>query len=502
MFTWMRTHQRNLMLVITILTIISFIFFYSAADPKRLGSDVAVRLYDRNISMTDFEFKERKFALALGLGLSDYASQLSAGGEMGSGAFAVNSAIIEHEGRALGIRPTSGEIQNAITAMESFQTNGQFDPAKYSAFLQTMVTPRGFTQADIDSTVANSLVFDRIKKMLDSAPALTEAEIASYGRIFQPANGAAVLFESANFAKDVKVTDDQIAAFFKANAARFAKPEYRVARFVRFPLPAGTDKLEGKAKIDAQQKVADASDKFATQAAADGFGKAAQAAGLKVETTLPFDQAGTVKDISGMNTASVAGPTQALAPQVFTLSAKSPVSGVIESGNEFLVAELGEVTPSVAMTAEEARPAIVRELTETAAQAAVDKAAATAIAILRDAVKSGQPFAQAAAAAGLKSVPFANASVVSETTPNDQRKYVSAARALNDNEITGFNREPGGGYAVWIEKRLPADPKKADEQRKEIISSILASRQNVLWLDWIATAQKNAGLGDDRNKRG
>ena len=503
MFTWMRTHQRKLMLVITIIVIISFAFLYSVYDPKHFGgSDSYVRIYDRNISRSDFEHNARKFNLALALGLTDYASALSGGSDQGMADFAVNSIIIEQEGRKLGIKPTDDDILNAIKAMPTFQTGGQFDSTKYAMITQMALSPQGLSQIDLDNLVANSITFDRIKKMLDSVPAVTDAEVAYQSRVFQPVNGVAIAFDRAEFAKNVKITDAQIADFLKANAARFVTPEWRTARFVRFPLPTDASKLEGKAKIDAQQKVADASDAFATSAAAEGFDKAAKDAGLKVETTLPFDRSGNIKPIAGIDAAAAAGPAQVLAPVVFTLSENSPVSGIIQNGNEFLVADLGEVTKPRPMTAEETRPTIVQQLTDTAAQAALDKAAAGALARLRDAVKSGKSFTEAAAAEGLKAQPFTNASFADETAPVDQRKYAYAARVLAENEVSGLNPEATGGFAIWLEKRLPIDQKQFDAHGKDYVSGMLEQRKIVLWQDWITTAQKEAGVSFGGSDRG
>jgi len=494
MFTWMRTHQRKLMLVITILTIVSFIWFYSDHDPRRLGSDESFQIYGHNVSRSDFEHNMRKFNLALAIGLTDYASQLSGGSEQGLADFAINSMVIEREGRNLGIKPTDDEIKNAIMAMPAFQTGGQFDRNKYAMITQIALSPQGLSEVDLDEVVGNSMIFDRIKKMLDSVPAVTEAETTYFSRVFQPVNGVAVLFSGADFEKNVKVTDAQINDFFKAHSAQLQTPEWRTASYVTFPLPAGADKLEGKAKIDAQQKVADASDAFATKAATVGFAQAAKEAGLKVENTLPFDRNGSIKPVAGINTAPAAGPVQALAPAIFTLTEKAPVSGVIESGNQFLVANLDTVTPSRPMTLDEVRPDISRQLTETAAQAALDKAAADAIARLRAALKEGKSFAEAAAAAGLKTQAFTNLSLADEATPADQRKFAESSSLLGENEIGGFHREPDGGYAVWLEKRLPIDQKKFDERGKEMISGILQQRQNVLWHEWLSAAQKQADV--------
>jgi peptidyl-prolyl cis-trans isomerase D len=495
MFTWMRTHQRKLWLVITILTIVSFIVLYNSSQLENLRSDSFAHVYGKNLSITDFQRQGRKFQLALALGLTQYASTLGGGGDQGIVDFVINAMVVEHEGKALGIAPTDEDVKNAIIALPVFQTNGQFDPKKYAQLVETALTPQGFTERELQEIVRSSLVLERIQKLLDSAPAVSDTELAFLRRMFQPVSGAAVVLKLSDFAKNVKPTDAEVEAYFKANAARFVTPEWRTVRYVSFPLPADAQKLEGKAKIDAQQKVADASDTFATRAATEGFEKAAQALGLKVETTLPFDQRGAVQRTAGIDASAAAGPVAALAPVAFTLSEKSPVSGVIQNGDTaFLVAELAHVTPSRPMTLDEARPEIVQTLADTAARTALEKAATDAVAKLRAALKAGQPFAQAAAAAGLQTEVFTNLSLFDQNTSPAQARYGEPATRLEENEVSGFQPSEEGGFLVWLEKRAPLDEKAYAQYRDMLASQTISTRERILWLEWLHNAQKDAGV--------
>jgi hypothetical protein len=493
MFTLMRTHQRTLMLVITILTIAAFTLFYSDYDSSQLQQDEVLHIYERNVSYNDFQRAMRKLDLAIQLGLVDYAGTLSGGNEENAGEFAVNAMIVEHEGKKLGLVPDDKMVADAIAALPVLQTNGQFDPAKYDEKLNKFKS-YGFFELDVDNIVRNSIVFDRIKKLLDSAPASTDLDTQRLSRGFQPVSGVAIQFDRDEYLKNAAPTDAQIADYFKSNAARFVTPEWRTAKFVRFPLPADIEKLETKAKIDAQQKVAAASDAFAINAAELGFTKAAMDAGLKVETTLPFNTTGSIKPTPGVDTANAAtaAPVQALAPTVFALTEKDRVSSVVQGGNEFLIAELGEITPSRPMTAAEARPMIVEDLTATTAMAAMQKGIEQSLTNLRAALKGGKPFAEAVK--GLKTKPFVNVSLADEKTAPEERSYAATTLLLEENEISGAHPGPNGGFAVWLEKRLPLDKKKFDEQSGQYITSQLEQRRELIWRDWIDKAQQDSGM--------
>jgi hypothetical protein len=500
MFTWMRTHQRKLMLVITILTIIAFAFLYDYTDRNSGagGRTQIAQVYGRDLTVEDFRRENRKFELALELGLSEYASLLSAGDSQSEISFVINRLVIDHEGRSLGIDPDDAEIVQGIAALPSFQTGGQFDKKKYDLFVSTVLGPKGFTEREIQDLVRSSIIMNRIKNTIEAAPAVAEAEVNYVSRMFQPVSGVAVLFELAEFTKQVKVSDAEIEATFKGSPQRFVTPELRTVRYVRFPIPADVQKLEGKAKIDAQQKLANTAQTFFLRAGAAGFEKAAQEAKMKVETTLPFDATGglpSLKALGNSGNVNVSGPIDIIAPAAFVLTKEKPISRVLVGQDEFVVAELGEVTPSRPMTLAEARPEITTELTDAAAKAALQKAAAAAVAKLRDAAKSGQSAAQAATAAGLKSQPFTNVSITDDAAAMDQRRYVQDALVVNEREITGLRDDgKGGNYVVWLEKRGPADPKKMEENRKEIVEGITAQRKRVLWMEWLSSAQKEAGI--------
>jgi hypothetical protein len=490
MFTWMRTHQRKLMLVITILTIAAFTFFYSSYDSTRLQQDEVLRIYDRNVSYSDFQRAMRKLQLALSLGLTDYAVALTGGNEQNAGEFAVNAMIVAHEGKQLGLAPDDEAVANAISALPVFQTNGQFDSAKYELVFQSAFAPQGFTRGEIDELVRNSLTFARIKALLDTAPASLDADTTRVQRAFQPVSGVAIVFDREEFLKTAAPSDAKVEEFLKTNAARFVTPEWRTVQFVRFPLPADIDKLEGKAKIDAQQKVASASDDFATKAVEIGFDKAAQQAGLKVETTPAFNAQGGTQP--GTDAGAAAAVLPALAPAVFSLSEKDPVSRVLQSGNEFLVAKLVSVTPSRAMTPAEAKPQIVEELTATSAGTALKEALDKAVADARAALKAGKPFAEATK--GLKTKPFTAVSLSDEKTAPEDRDYASATILLEEGELGGGQPGPMGGFAVWLEKRLPLDQKKFDEVGRQYIGSQVDQRRELLWREWITKAQEASGL--------
>lgn len=489
------------MLLITILVIVSFVWLFNAPQFEQASERGVARVYGRNVTLTQIEKDARMLQLALALGLTDFATTLEGTNFTQAGAvdFVINSIIIRHEGEGLGIIPTDAQVEDAIKKLPVFQTSGQFDRNKYEMFLQNALAPRGFVPKHIDDIVRDSIILDEISKIIDAAPTATEAEVAALNRAFEPATGVAVLFSRDDFRAKAKVTEEEIDAIYTVGGPNFMTPEWRTAKYVRFRLPEDAQSLEGAARLEAQQKLADEATKFSESASAEGFEKAASAAGYKVEITLPFDRQGTLRNLAGVqeNLSSLSGPAVALAPTLFTLTENSPVSGVITDGTDYLVAELDEVTPSTQLTLEEARPQIVAQLTELAAQRLLEEAAGDAVEKIRKGLAEGKSVTDLAAEIGLKSASFTDVTPVDEKAAPEQRAMADATTSLRDGEVSGVIPTAEGAMTVWLEKRGSASPEQLATQREQITNYILSRKRSILFYEWLMWARDRAGVNFD-----
>ncbi len=481
MFNWMRTHQRNLMLVITILTIVAFVVLYNTTQIDQLSEGHVAKLYGKTITIAEVQKAARMFELALALGLTDYAKTLDGSdSEAAAGAFAFNSMILKHEARQLGIAPSADEIRNAITQVRAFQTEGAFDPKKYLTFIRDALGPRGFSEVEVEEIVRDSLALDRVKAIVQSPPTVTAKEAEFTYRAFQKASGLAALFDLKSYLPQVKVTGDEIEAAYAVKMPLLMTPELRAVRYVTFELPEADRKLEGAKQIEALQKIADASSAFAEKAGATSLEQAAKALGLKVETTPDFT--------------SATAPVAALAPTSFLLTKDEPLSGVIQDGNKFHVIELVRETPSRQMTLDESRAQLTADLKASRAQTQLEQAADAAIKKIREAVKAGKTFAQAAADAGVKTRPFTEIAPLADQGSEDDRQSADATILLKEGEISGFIPQPTGGFFASLDKRLPIDKKDFAERQSQIEDFILTRKQSILFYEWLDYARKNAEL--------
>ncbi len=499
MFVWMRSHMRKLMLVVTILTITAFIFLYNTTELDQLSAGNFARIYGKDLTLEQVQREVRTYNLALALGLTDFVGTLDGfSNESDPGAFVFNTMIIRHEAKTLGISPTDAEIAEAIAALPAFQTNGAFDQTKYQQFNLNFLAPNGLTQVELEEVVRGSLQLERITAMLESAPTTSEAEVAYNARLFQSINGAAVVFQRQKYFDQTSASDEEVQTYYDANQFRLMTPELRTARVVTFSLPESDAGLAEKARVDALQKVADASAAFADAAVEKPFEEAAKAAGVKVETTLPFDLSGRVSAPEGVEATEtdLGGALVAkIAPTAFSLSESSPVSGSLQDGDSFHVIELASVVPAREKTIDEARAEIVADLRNVEAEALLENGADEAIDQIRTELKAGKSLADAVAAVPMAELkPIADVAPTSETATPEERDFADDTLQLKDGEMSGVVVRPWGAYAVYLEKRAPLDEAKFAENRGPMTDFISGRKGGILLYEWLEAATERSGL--------
>ena len=145
MFTTIRKHQRWLMTLIAAMTIIAFAWLYNTTDLDRVGSNIVAKIYGRDVMQVDIERVVRNYQLALALGqfelVRDLAGQAQTEDEAANN-FIWNLMVLQHEAARLGVEPGTQAVVEKIKTLPVFQTEGQFDPVKYSTFMQEQLAPR------------------------------------------------------------------------------------------------------------------------------------------------------------------------------------------------------------------------------------------------------------------------------------------------------------------------------------------------------------------------
>ena len=296
MITILRQNQRVLMLVVAILTIFAFIWLYNPAETHKLGSNAVANIYGRKVSQADIEREVKNYQLALALGqfsLLDNLGGMATNENQALDEFIWNLFVLHHEAKELGIEPTDSQIADRIKAIRVFQTGGQFDPVKYKTFVLEQLGPRGFTEMNLENVIRDALSVERIKTIVASPTGVSDAEFQETARVLQKFDAQVVRFPLASVVSEAVVTEEEVKDFHRQYGPALSMPETRSVEYVKFALAGDGKPLEGRQKVEALQKLADAATAFAEQALKTSFEKAASAGGLTVQKSPEFERSGS-----------------------------------------------------------------------------------------------------------------------------------------------------------------------------------------------------------------
>ena len=502
MINLLRKNQRGLMLVIAILTIVAFIFLYNRGPLDDIAANRNPTIYGQTLTPGAIDRQVKNYQLTLALGQYDLASKLGGTGADQASTlteFVWNLLIIQHQARALGVEPTDLQVADRIKAVPVFQTDSQFDPLKYGAFVRDQLAPRGFSERQLEEVMRDALRLDRLEAIVESPAAIGEKEIRETARVLQPVTAEFVRFNAEDAAKGLQITPEDVAVFFERNKSNLNTSETRAVSYVAFELPAGS-KLEGRAKVDELQKLADQATKFTDSLANMPFDQAAASAGLTVRSTPAFDRTGALPDV--LSEIPPKEVVSAVAPTAFLLPAVGKVSDAIQSGDTFYVVELTGLNPARPLTLAESTPSIEARLREIKAGQALRSTADEKIKALRAAIGSGKKFAEAAGEAGLVVESLDNIVPMGESLTPEQRRVASSTLSLKGGELSGFETAPWGGLCVYLQSRAPLADAELAAKRDEIRQSLLENKRSMLFAEWLRICRVDAKIRVPGTPRG
>lgn len=490
MISIFRQHQRILMLVIAILTIIAFVWLYNPSTMQKIGTNTVAQIYGKNLAQADIDRQVKSFQLAMNLGQYDLIGELGGMAQSEDQAlseYVWNIMVLQHQAQVLGIEPTDSQIENAIKELPVFQTSGQFDYRKFAAFNQERLAPAGLTANAVENVIRDSLRLEQIKNIVGAPVTVSPGEIKEAQRTLQTMDIQKVKFALPDPAS-ITASEDEIVAFFQRNKATMIKPETREVSYVEFALPEADASLTGKAKIDALQKLADQATIFSEKATAATFNEVAQQSGLTVKSSPEFNRSGDTQ-----TPGELSADLPSLAPGAFLLTEENPLSDVMQAGDKFFVLKLGKIIPQRELQIEEVRPILEARLRATKAETALGEKAAATIAAIRADLAAGKSFADAIAAAGVTAEALNGFSINENSVSLDQRELATVALILEPGQISNFVPSADGGFAAFLSSRAPLENVNKTET-EEIEEGILESKRRMIFLTWLAAAREEAKI--------
>lgn len=497
MFTTIRKHQRWLMTLVAALTIIAFAWLYNTTDLERVGSNIVAQIYGRDVMQVDIEKAVRNYQLALALGQFELVRELSGQAQTEDEAannFIWNLMVLQHESARLGVEPGDQSVVDRIKTLPVFQTGGQFDPLKYSNFLQDQLAPRGFSERQLESVIRDSLRLAAVRALVTSPAVVLPGEVSFAVERIRPLDLEVLRWDAASAGKNVDVSDEELRSVFAQRAAQLLVPEKRSVRYALFVLDRKQRELEGKERVEALQKLSTATGDFARVLSEGGQDMASAAAGIgaEVRTTPLFGS-------DGSTSGALAGDDGEIVPAAAAVAFRLPLGAgnyeIVQVGQDgYAVIEVAAVEAGRPMTFEEAQADLRAELIAQKRDAALRQAAEEDISAIRSALAEGQTFAQAAKAAGIKPETMSGLSPLDRDLDATQRGIAVSAVDLPAGTLGDFNPVPPGGFAVYVAARGQTDEATAAEQLPTIENGILEGKEMLLFAQWLVTARQESGL--------
>ena len=500
----LRKHRNWLMIVIAILAL-PFCIYFVKTDYSAIRPDQFVQIYGRSVSMVEARRDSRLFELARNLGMIDFLQDMVAGTTKRDASkeevyaqFAVNLIVLRHEAERLGIQPAQSEILDVVRGLPVFRGESGFDTKKYDDVTSNLLSPNGFSEAQIEELARNQICLDRIKQLLSAAVSLAESESKSdYEQIYGKSFVTVVRLRAVDFAKEVKVTDDDIRKYYEAHKAELKTEEKRKIEFVNLALTDEQKKLTGKERIDALQKLADRANDF-TQALLEkgvSFQQVAAKFQLPIQATGEFAASAPDPKLKS---------DPQLGPAAFSLTVQEPNSDPIQTPDGFCILHLAGIAEARPLTIDEAKSKIVDAIKTTREREMVSAKGTLASQTLREGLKSGEPLSFALEKAGRlkaeKVEPFILADDLDvksdkpKNEPPDTMLIRNAAAQVQPGEVSDFVPTEEGGIIVMLDKREPPDPAKYQQGKAVFEERYLKNKRRIVFYEWLRDRQQEAGV--------
>jgi len=213
--------------------ILAFVFTFSMT-PNSSGDPVMATVNDQIITIAEYEITSQRMAEAISRANPQVSSaqfQSPQFKQMVLGEL-VSKKLLLAEAEKLGIGASDKEIIAGIAAQPMFKnTEGKFDSNIYQAALrQIRMTPTEF-EADFKE----ELLMNKVKATIASPANVTPDQARQmYDWVGEQARIDYIQVTPQEFTDSVTVNEDEIKAFFEANAERFTAPAQVKLRYITF----------------------------------------------------------------------------------------------------------------------------------------------------------------------------------------------------------------------------------------------------------------------------
>ena len=409
----------------------------------------------------------------------------------------INSTALAQYGESQGMRVGRALADTELTSQPQFKgLDGKFDPNLYKQFLAQQRMGDAELHAEIARNMLAQLVIgpilpQSVGKLV--APVSMATPYASM--LLEKRTGTVAFIDTRKMPVGAPVTDAEAAGYYKANIARYTVPELRSVRYATVSLAdlraksAPTDAEIAKAYQDQAAKFAPTENRSIRQVILLDQ-KSADALAAKVRGGTAIEAAAKAVGLDAglladqTKTAYAGQTSAAIADQVFA-AADGAVIGPVKTPLGWAVIRLEKITKVPGKTLDQAKPDLVKELTDqktvlaaTALRQQIGDAIANSATIDEIAKKQGLTLQSSPVLDAQGNDP--NVKTPPPAQPDPVKMALTAVAFQSEPEdspqLAPIDKE--GGFAlVKLDKVIPAAPRPLASVIDDVKKSFLIDRQ-------------------------
>lgn len=539
MFLTIRRHQKWLFLVISTVTIISFVIYFRPGGNNSDGGSGRTALGSINgepIDLDAYRAVAGQVQLSYFLSRGDWPDNDAAAKQSGFNLEreTYQRLFLGQKLKAFNIRTSREAV--GLTAGQILRSLGRDGNAvPLATFEEKVLRARGLTVKDFNDLIEYELGVRQLVNALGISGKLTTAPEAEllYRREHEAITTEAVFFAATNFMNAVTVTPDRLGQFFTNQMARYRVPDRRQVSYVKFAaadyfdiadrqmaaltnLPAqidaiylqrgGTNYYKGVTADTAKKEIrADIRRDFAVRSArtnavaftedllnlapvaAENLQQLAAERKLSAAVSAPFDaRSGPVE----LNVPA------SFAKSAFARTAEEPFDGPVIAEDGVYVIALKKVIPSSIPALDSILQNVTADYQNVQATLLARNAATNFAATLQP----GKEFAAQCAAAKVTPVTLPAFSLATRALP-EVEKFISLGRlqeiayGLPVGGNTGFIPTTDGGLVLHVVSRAPVAEAQVQAELPAFLAQVRQTRQGEAFNAWFSR-EATTGLRD------
>jgi peptidyl-prolyl cis-trans isomerase D len=473
---------------------------YHGSEAYRLANLFHVALRDLGISPPFSVQPMGRFALDI---LGDQSGMAMFNPNIDRTDFVINLLEFRSAAKRLGVAATEEQIQKAIESISLFHDDGgKFDPVRYRNYLRNGLSRFALYEFDLRELIADFVNYETIKTLTGAGLGVSQWEVdRAYKVRYETFTAYEIFLKAEAFAKDLKVTDDQIRKYYDENKASFQSEPRRAIRYLKFSIPPkgekeAEDQWQARRNVEAnrfrqafktvrgaiEENGKSLSEAIALLQSTEGFKQ------LKPAETAPFPASAPPSDLEGGSQ---------FADRIFNLDEKDPNAfDTVATDTAIYLYWLKEApVPAAQLSLEEAKAEVRKRLEAQDKDAKLTAAADKVRKQLAELLGKGKTIIEAAKSAGVeaKAVKPFDRDANPEGTGNASAVKAQALE-LVPGQLSEPSMQPDGALLVYLAARDVPKRDSEPEDRKRLSEEMSGAAASSGFEAWFAARRAGTQL--------